>query len=250
MKKTVIILAGLVFLLFQACAPQITLVDTSCPGYKSELFSRSNIETSGIAIMPVLGGDDKEQYRRPMGEALYNELSETFGKNNVIHSQSVIRVLNEHDLAEEYSSALRNYQHTGIISGTLINNVGNVLEVNYLLYTRLLAGQETAVIDVGEFRQRINIDELFVQSQIWDTSIGDVVWEGKGGVAANLKYSQPNIVELTAAGLAEVLGNDRNDGPCEDPRMIIKSAENAVSQTYLAAIFGSTILSLLIILAL
>lgn len=240
----------MVFFLFQACAPKITLVDTSCPGYKSQHFSRSNIETGGIAIMPVLGGDDKEQYRRPMGEALYNELSSTFGRNNVVHSQNVIRVLNEHDLAEEYSSALRNYQHTGIISGGLINNVGNVLGVDYLLYTRLLASRETEYIQTGQSIQRINIDELFVQSQIWDASLGDVVWEGKGGIAANLRYSQPNIVDLTAAGLAEVLGNDRNQGPCEDPQLIINSAQESVTNTYLATILGTTIMSLLIILAL
>jgi len=57
-----------------SCAPSILLVDTSCPGYKSPEFNREKITIGGIAIMPVLGGAEKEQYRRPMGMQLLNLL--------------------------------------------------------------------------------------------------------------------------------------------------------------------------------
>ena len=248
MKRITVYLFGLVFIVFYACAPTTTMVDTSCPGYKSESFSRADINHEGVGIMPVLGGDDKEQYRRPMGDALHNHLVGTFGSDMVMHPQEVIRVLNEHNLAEDYSTALRNYQHTGIISGDLIQNVGQALEVEHLLYTRLLASREVDFVYTGDRYQRIDTDELYVQSQVWSTNIGDVVWEGKGGVAVNLAHTQPNIVDLSAQGLANVVGNPRNQGPCETPQALTDAAQEAYTNTYLAAILGSSVFSLLLLL--
>jgi len=248
MKRITVYLFGLLLLGFYACAPTTTIVDTSCPGYKSASFSRGDINHEGVGIMPVLGGDEKEQYRRPMGDALHNHLRNNFGSDMVIHPQDVIRVLNEHDLAEDYSTALRNYQHTGIISGELIQNVGQALEVEYLLYTRLLASREVDFVYSGNGYQRVDIDELYVQSQVWSTSLGDVVWEGRGGVAVNLAHTQPNIVDLSAQGLAHVVGNPRDQGPCETPQALFDSAQEAYTNTYLAAILGSSVFSLIMLL--
>ncbi len=249
MKKAIVFFSTSLLFVFVSCMPTKTLVDTSCPGYKSPQFSRNDISTGGIAIMPVLGGDEKEQYRRPMGDALFHYLGKHFGINEVTHPQEVIRILNDHGLAEDYSNALRNYQHTGIIAGDLIRNVGEVLEVEFLLYTRFLATRDAEYIIVADSYQRINIDELYVQSQIWCANIGDVVWEGKGGIAVNAGYAHHNIVDLTANGLAEVLGNAPKQGPCEDPRELVRAAQDASTKTYLAALLGTSFLSLLIILA-
>ena len=57
----------LIFIFFQSCAPIKTVVDTSCSGYKKEFIPEMK-----LGIMSVLGGDNKEQYRRPMGDAIGN----------------------------------------------------------------------------------------------------------------------------------------------------------------------------------
>ena len=62
----------LIFIFFQSCAPIKTVVDTSCSGYKKENFKREFNPEMKLGIMPVLGGDNKEQYRRPMGDAIGN----------------------------------------------------------------------------------------------------------------------------------------------------------------------------------
>ena len=48
---------------------------------------------------------------------------------------------------------------------------------------------------------------MFLQSQVWDTKTGQVVWEGMGGVAA-LKSYPINVVEHTTAGLTKVLAQN------------------------------------------
>ena len=52
------------------------------------------------------------------------------------------------------------------------------------------------------------IDEMFLQSQVWDTKTGQVVWEGMGGVAASKSYPI-NVVEHTTANLAKVLAQNK-----------------------------------------
>ena len=70
MKNLILIISILIALSITSCTPTKTLVDTSCPGYKSVDFIRNDISAKGIGIMPVLGGNDKEQFRRPMGDAI------------------------------------------------------------------------------------------------------------------------------------------------------------------------------------
>ena len=246
MKKFTLLIAMAAMAFMFGCAPSKTVVDTSCPGYRSLDFTRADLSTKSIGIMPVLGGSEKEQFRRPMGESLFYHFSQEFGQNNVRSTQQVIQMLNEQGLAEEYSRALANYQHAGIIPGSLISNIGQALDVEYLLYTRLLARREIGTVYSGYSYERVDVDELLVQTQVWSISKGDVVWEGKGGIA-RLPRSNANMVDLTAKGLVDVIGNDPNLGPCENPGDLIDAVQQAQTNTYLAASLAGLVFSLLIL---
>ena len=229
-----------------SCEPSKTIVDTSCPGYRSFDFNRADLSTKGIGIMPVLGGSEKEQFRRPMGQSLFYYFSQEFGQSNVRSTQQVIQMLNEQDLAEEYSMALANYQHAGIIPASLIRNIGQALDVEYLLYTRLLARREIGTVYSGYYFERVDVDELLVQTQVWRISKGDVVWEGKGGIA-RLPQSDVNMVDLTAKGLVDVIGNEPNLGPCEQPGELIKAVQRAYTNSYLTGYLIGLAVSLIIV---
>lgn len=246
MKKFTLLIAIATMAIMFSCAPSKTMVDTSCPGYRSLDFNRADLATEGIGIMPVLGGSEKEQFRRPMGESLFYHFSQEFGQSNVRSTQQVIQMLNEQDLAEEYSMALANYQHAGIIPASLIRNIGQALDVEYLLYTRLLARREIGTVYSGYFYERVDVDELLIQTQVWSISKGDVVWEGKGGIA-RLPRSDANMVDLTAKGLVDVIGNDPNLGPCEKPGALIDAVQRAATNTYLTASLVSLAVSLIIV---
>jgi hypothetical protein len=245
MRAIYLFLLSIFIVLYSACTPTVTMVDTSCPGYKSVDFDREHIQQFGIGIMPVLGGDQKEQYRRPMGDALTKSLRETFGVDKTLSPNQVISALNESNLSDEYTKAISDYNISGILPKDMVKVIGQKLEVPYLLYTKLLADVNTELVATGSMYQVMQFEEIYVQCQVWSTEIGDVVWEGKGGIA-KLSGNPTDIISRTAVGLANVLGKERSDGPCNRKQDLVNEIQKAKANTYWAVILGSSFFSLLL----
>ncbi len=259
MKNLFLLLITGILLALQSCAPKITMVDTSCSAYKKENFTRDKIPDNGIAIMPVLGDGTKGQYRSEIGEALTTALRNAFEEAHVLSPSEVIKILNDKDLSDNYSSAIGNYIISGVVPKRLASQMGKAFSARYLLFVRPLVASENRHSIVQNKIEEIRVDELYLKSQIWDTASGDVVWEGKGGVA-KLKHERDqdqkekkkgkekdNIVFKTAEGLSGVIGTERNSGPCKDEQDLIKSLEDAGRSTY-AAYLGLGFLTTLIFL--
>jgi len=122
------------------------------------------------------------------------------------------------------------------------------MEVNYILYTRLLGETETSIISTGLYSTAVQrFDEVYVQCQVWDTQKGDVVWEGKGGVAKTGK-SNINVIKKTATGLANVIGNAALDGPCEETEALFTAQAQALSNTYILIAILSLLSTLILLL--
>lgn len=231
-----------------SCQPTKTVADTSCPGYKSVDFEREYISKYGIAIMPVLGGDEKEQYRRPMGDEITKHFRDEFGKENIKSPSEVISTLNDVGLADDYANAISLYNTSGIIPQQLLEKIGDVLNTKYILYVKLLADSEIDFIDYGYYgTTRVEVYELYIQTQVWSTDLGDVVWEGKGGHAV-YNNQELDLVEKSAKGITNVVGNEKNNGPCESPSEVIKSVKAASMNTIWAISGVSLALSLLVLL--
>lgn len=247
MKKITFFAFAITLIAFSSCTPIKTIVDTSCPGYKSPEFEKKDLSMEGVGIMPVLGGSEKEQYRRPMGDAIYTAFSNRYGKENIKSTKQVISILNENNLIANYTAAINDYKTTGIVPKDMVHQIQEVLDVRYLLYLNLLSDSEAEVITTGDYSSVVRVDELYVQCQIWDCDLGDVVWEGKGGVAV-LPDEHQDIISLTAKGLAEVVGNEIHNGPCETKKELIDAVASAKAGTYLATLGASMGISLLVIL--
>ena len=248
MKNLFLALFVFIILLISSCTPTKTIVDTSCPGYKSIDFQKSDIYNNGIGIMPVLGGNEKEQYRRPMGDAITKYMRVEFVSSKVKSPNEVITTLNNNELTDLYTTSLSNYSISGIIPREMVVRLGTALGVDYLLYTRLLSDTEIGTVSLGNSVQTVSIDEIYVQCQVWDTRIGDVVWEGKGGVA-KLNQNASDVIEKTAEGLSKVIGKDKDLGPCEDKKELIRSMQDAVTGTYLAVLAVTSIISIVYLLS-
>jgi hypothetical protein len=230
MRKLSFCLIVLFSLFIISCAPSKTLVDTSCVGYKNVDFVRTSISQKGIGIMPVLGGSEKEQFRRPMGEAMTKYMRQEFDPKKVKSPSEVITAVNNDGLSSDYAKAIGDYITTGIVPRELAIKLGKSLSVDYLLYTRLLSDSEFPRIEAGQYSYNIKIDEIYVQCQVWDTKQGDVVWEGKGGIA-KLEKNNCDVVDKTAEGLSKIIGNDKNQGPCEIKSDLTKSVQKATVNT-------------------
>lgn len=248
MNAKVILCASVCLTFLASCSPSKTIVDTSCPGYKQLGITRDALADGRIGIMPVLGGNEKEQYRRPMGEALAKYLVSNFGESNVIPPAEVIHMTNAGNITGLYTQAINDYTITGIVPRDMTSQIADVLGVKYLLYTKLLSDSEISTFYDGYSYKTFRVDEIYIQCQVWDAHLGDIVWEGKGGTS-KIPSDPTNVIEKTAEGLASVLGNDINDGPCETKKTLLNSMQIAYFNTYLSAA-GITLVICLTILAL
>lgn len=248
MRKFVFVFILPVLLLISSCTATKLVADTSCPGYKNADFNRQDIEMKGIGIMPVLGGDEKEAYRRPMGDEITKEMRDIFGDEKVKSPAQVIATLNDAGIAQDYANAIDQYQTSGIIPRELIRKIGEELGVEYLLYVKLLADSDITTVSYGSYgSSQTSIVELYNQTQVWSVSLGDVVWEGKGGFAKT-PSQDIDLVSASAEGIAMVVGNEKGEGPCEDPQDIIDSIQVAAANTIYATTGITIALSLLILL--
>ena len=192
----------LIAFILSSCDVTTSIVDTSCQKYKSDSFSKAMITQKGIGILPVLGGDDQVGLRRITGEALDRNMKLAYGNTPVKATTEVLSKMYENNLSQEYNAALIKYATTDILSKKVLEQLGQSLSVNYILTSRLGKNEE-----YEKLNKKIPINEMFLQSQVWDTKTGQVVWEGMGGVAA-LKSYPINVVEHTTAGLTKVLAQN------------------------------------------
>ena len=198
----------LIAFILSSCGVTTSIVDTSCQKYKSDSFSKAMLTQKGIGILPVLGGDDQVGLRRITGEALDRNMKLAYGNTPVKATTEVLSKMYENNLSQEYNAALIKYATTDSLSKKVLEQLGQSLSVNYILTSRLWKDEEYDNLNKKiPNKEKIPIDEMFLQSQVWDTKTGQVVWEGMGGVAA-LKSNPINVVEHTTAGLTKVLAQN------------------------------------------
>ena len=244
----------LIAFILSSCGVTTSIVDTSCQKYKSNSFSKAMITQKGIGILPVLGADDRPGLTQLTTEALNRNMKVASGNTPVKATTEVLSKMYENNLSQEYNAALIKYATTDSLSKNMLEQLGQSLSVNYILTSRLWKDEEYENLNKKiPNKEKIPIDEMFLQSQVWDTKTGQVVWEGMGGVAA-LKSYPINVVEHTTTGLAKVLAQNKEkkevydsynqkyknvNAPCKTKEEIINTHENQIIKTisYLPLIF-------------
>jgi hypothetical protein len=112
-----------------------------------------------------------------------------YGNTPVKATTEVLSKMYETNLSQEYNAALMKYASTDSLSKNMLEQLGQSLSVNYILTSRLGNDQQYNSLDINnQNKGNAAIDEMFLQSQVWDTKTGQVVWEGMGGVAASKSY--------------------------------------------------------------
>lgn len=259
MKNYNYLLLIIAFIL-SSCGVTTSIVDTSCQKYKSDSFSKAMITQKGIGILTVLGADDRPGLTRITTEALNRNMKLAYGNTPVKATTEVLSKMYENNLSQEYNAALIKYATTDSLSKKVLEQLGQTLSVNYIMTSRLGNDQQYNYLDINnQNKGNAAIDEMFLQSQVWDTKTGQVVWEGMGGVAA-LKSYPINVVEHTTANLAKVIAKekvfDSNNAsyvraPCKTKEEINNNTpENQIIKTiiYIPLIYLGLMIVLLILL--
>jgi hypothetical protein len=240
MKEWSISVVVAIIIITSSCVPSKTIADTCCPKYKSEIFQRDDIANKGLAVMPEIGPNKNQIHSSPLRDEITAVLLDEFDDELIISSSQVIATLNELAVANEYTSAVEELQSSGSLNRDFLSFIGNSVGVDYLLFIKLLPDT------YKYFDDKIELSELFVQTQVLSVSSGSIVWEGIGGYAA---YTEPtvNITKETARSLVKIIGNGPGEGPCESTNDIILSVKNARLKSTIGVIVTAGVTVLIIL---
>ena len=187
MQKYVQCLFCLVLVLMIGCAAKI--LDGTTLQYIAPSFSYESISTQGIALLEGDAGFGQEGFRRPIANALNKRLVEAMEHKPFLDSLQTMSRINDANLSQPYAKLMGDFERTAILDQKVLAQIGDATQVRYLLHVKLL-DQTSLSLD------------LF--GQVWDTHLGDVVWEVRGKVevlpADDPKRNPPqdHVVDYTA----------------------------------------------------
>ncbi len=233
MKKIIALLYPIAGILILSCEPTIKLARTYHTDYKSEDFERDDISAYGIAVMPIAVDPGLENQAEILEKEISNHLDMNFGEENVVTPDEVAIQLNTASLTHEFDSALNFYRSDGTIPKDILLRVGTAMAVDYLLLLHLTSDFEGITPK--------SIEEVHVNSCVWSTQQGRVVWGGSGGYSA-YKGDPSELLARTSEEIASRLGTAEHEGSGESRSDLIHSVKNAHGKTVLC-IVSSTVLA-------
>jgi hypothetical protein len=233
------------------CTP-VSVLNTSCATYKNPTLAKLDLAKAHTAILPVLAGGEWEGFRRPAGDKLYEAFSMKYGKDIILSPLQTLDLINQSNLADKYSSLIDTYQRSGILNKETLKNLGESLNSDYLLYTRIDNSESFKTLEAGNNRYVAQINEVTFYAQCWDTKKGDIAWEGIGGAAGSNKTEGSDVnslIKTAAIGLVDRLEMTPTDQPpCNTTDALAEQMSSNYLLAYIGTLLGST-LFLLILLA-
>jgi hypothetical protein len=128
------------------------------------------METGKIALLPTVAGPE---YARTTDVTLIDSFQTYHPGITAIGGAESRKLLQDAGLVEKYSQMMETYYKTSILDKSTITKMGEAVRSRYLMYTRLLKYDQRREKDV-------NVYELSIKAEIWDSRTGEVVWDVTG----------------------------------------------------------------------
>lgn len=193
---------AMAFSLVLGCAAKSQTNGTT--SYSASNFGKEQIESGGIAILPVVAGAGVEGYRRPFANAINESAKENLVPGAFVSWRDTMNLLNEADLVEEYQDAISAYASTSIIPRNLIEKMSEATGTQYFLFVSLnppvssTRDTYSALSSAGAIETNIGVS---ANGQVWNTN-GDVVWEGSGSSEVSARSDNFQVVSEEDKDLA------------------------------------------------
>ena len=185
-KRWILLMAMIIpFTLLTSC--QVASLVNTQVNYADPGLTAITLNDGGLVILPVVAGGGAEVYRRPFSDTM-TKFADSLLTNYMPWNQ-VHTMLNETGLVNDYTSAIRSYQDTGVMDYALLRKLAQQTGSRYYLYVNLyppLSEQRVNYISDGSGTVR-DIEELNAFGLVWDAFTGEVVYEGT--VSARLSIS-------------------------------------------------------------
>jgi len=244
MKRCLLLIASVSMI--SGCAT-ITPINTSLVSYSASQFSFSDLHNSSIAVLPVITSMTKyEGFKRPAGDAIARSIQNRYSDITVHPPIVTLANINDANLSADYSNMMLSYVQTGILNRDTIKQIATASNSRFLLYSKLGA-EETRETDydptLGVTTTRVLEFEIY--SQLWDATVGDIVWEGRGGAAyLSSKTTLNGLLTLAAQNLAAQIGRTPHEVPA--PQSVTEMHNQARTNIYGAALGVSAVLLILV----
>ncbi|MBD3334851.1 MAG: hypothetical protein GF355_04995 [Candidatus Eisenbacteria bacterium] len=162
-----------------SCGCAAPIKDLTRTQYINEEFTSQQLQTGGLALLPIVAGAGQEGYRRPLGDHLNRELPNAVVNAKTISWQATMESINANELVEEYEQIVTGYQKTAILNRKLVRNIGASLEVRYALYCSLQDVSERDVIEYSILfgTSSKTVANVLVHCLVFDLQTGDIVQE-------------------------------------------------------------------------
>ena len=189
------------------------LINNSQLQYIVPEFGEDSLATGGLSLLPIVAGAGQEGVRRPLGEKMNNHLSGVLPEGQFLGNLETMDFINNAELTEDYSKLIGDYDRSAILNKTTLHKISEAVGVRYLLYVKLLEQVRTQGVTRGVLTRNLvktKGKRVNLFGQVWDCTLGDVVWEGTGDVSVEsgeMTYVAQTMNELVDIASRSFLSN-------------------------------------------
>jgi hypothetical protein len=152
------------------------------------------LEQYGVGFLTPSASTMREADKQALALAFAEVLKRDRPEIRVVPMPALLSAINAADLDQPYRRMYRDYLQTGILDGSVLARVGDVGGVRYLIQLNLANFEQVGRGRFSFLGLRLletKVANLRVFLQIWDSTTGQVVWEGGG----ELNYTFETVVE-------------------------------------------------------
>ncbi len=201
-------------LLLAGCSPIVK--GWSQESYRSPEFSSDALNEGGLALLPVIvlerppemskaadgrvppapyapespstdpGGettvDAHDAYRVSLGKMLLSKIQSRRPGLRLVSANDALKRLNDEGLTSAYRRFNRDFPRVGF-DGDLLKSFGRVLNCRYVFIGQAVVSEsraEASLRIIWTFGRQSVLRSVKISGQIWDTVVGQQVWEGTG----------------------------------------------------------------------
>jgi hypothetical protein len=179
---------------FGGCTP-LYLSDThttSTP--RSQSFDVAQLAHEQVATLGLIAPAALQGFSATLSYALIGALSEASPPVRGIPDQETVNMLNRQALAAGYADLISGFARSGILEHERLQRIGSALGSRYVLLPGLAEYSQVIVdrFDFSGFKLIQNrVTTLRVWLQLWDTRMGQILWQSSGEIIAATRLLRP-----------------------------------------------------------
>lgn len=183
--------------------------------YRSPAISPETFSGQSVAILPVVSIEydpTQETYRETLAGVLYTALKKYPDGPRILSVSALQSGINRNALWGDFMLMYTEYQKTAVLRKDILSKIGRAVDARYVILPRLLRFQSetfdrATMLGISMLRTRQS--SVDIHAQIWDTTTGEVVWQGasEGAVASEVVRGRPASFMAVAMNACESLAS-------------------------------------------